>query len=212
MSRSSASDDEKQAPVAPVMPLASLLGQYDSDDSSDDDVKETSPADALSTNDGAAKENGGDAVKASSNGEGRSSTLLPSADDLFDTGMADEPPDFLKMPEGPEFDASKHFKPPPVSHADLVPAVEGGRRRRPPGPMLDDEAPEQRYDPEHNFGRGEGAVRLRGSVCHETDDERGRRVVYGAHAVAKADPWSNCNPNFAFHSHASGKKRKNGDT
>lgn len=37
-------------------------------------------------------------------------------------------------------------------------------------------------------------MRVRGSVCHETDDERGRRVLYGSHNVLKADPWSECNP------------------
>ena len=35
-------------------------------------------------------------------------------------------------------------------------------------------------------------------VCHETDDERGRRVRYGAHAMIAADPWSACNPNFSM--------------
>jgi hypothetical protein len=47
--------------------------------------------------------------------------------------------------------------------------------------------------------------RLSGSVCKETDDERGRRVRYGAHQMLKADPWSDCNPNFPMHS---GKRSK----
>ena len=47
----------------------------------------------------------------------------------------------------------------------------------------------------YGHGTQPGAVRLRGSICHETDDERGRRVRYGAHAMLAADPWSACNPN-----------------
>ena len=39
-------------------------------------------------------------------------------------------------------------------------------------------------------------VRLRGSICRETDDERGRRVKYGAHAMLSANPWSACNPKY----------------
>jgi hypothetical protein len=45
-------------------------------------------------------------------------------------------------------------------------------------------------------------------MCVETDDERGRRVVYGAHQVLQADPWSDCNPNFAMRRSASGGKRR----
>ena len=43
-----------------------------------------------------------------------------------------EQPDFLKLPDGPDFDASKAFKPPPVSHADMMSAVPGAGSRRPP--------------------------------------------------------------------------------
>ena len=126
---------------------------------------------------------------------------------LFDGGGAK--PDFLHV-AGPEFDASAHFRPPPVTHADMVGA--SGESRRPPArPSLDAEAPAQRSHHEDTFGRAEGQVRLRGSVCHETDAERGRRVVYGAHNMLKADPWSNCNPNKPFYSGASGKKRPRGE-
>ena len=41
-------------------------------------------------------------------------------------------------------------------------------------------------------------MRLHGSVCFENDDERGRRVRYGAHAMLQADPWSACNPNYSM--------------
>ena len=145
------------------------------------------------------------------NDSGGGGSMLPPADELLAPG---ERPDFLRMPEGPEFDASKVFKPPAVSHADLFPAVRdsAGPHGRPSSSTLDDEPPEQRYHQEYNFYRAEGSVRLRGSVCHETDDERGRRVLYGAHAAAKADPWSHCNPNQPLKNFASGKKRKNGNT
>ena len=61
-----------------------------------------------------------------------------------------------------------------------------------------DFAHEESRASEYNFGRKPGAVRLRGSVCYEKDDERGRRVRYGAHAMLTADPWSACNPNFSM--------------
>ena len=38
--------------------------------------------------------------------------------------------------------------------------------------------------------------------------ERGRRVRYGAPAMLKADPWSDCNPNFAMRRPGPGAKRK----
>ena len=109
----------------------------------------------------------------------------------------------------PEFDASKTFKPPPVTAADLGPAY-GSERSQMGAPNVPpprgwqgehnfkraDE--DQRYSREYNFGKKEGDVRLRGSVCHETDDERGRRVRYGAHAALTANPWSACNPNVSM--------------
>ena len=51
---------------------------------------------------------------------------------------------------------------------------------------------------------------MEGSVCHETEDEHGRRVVYGAHNALKADPWSHCNPNRPMGPGAKGKRRSNG--
>ena len=55
-----------------------------------------------------------------------------------------------------------------------APSVPHLRRRQ-------DEA--QHYSHSYGHGTQPGAVRVRGSVCHETDDERGRRVRYGAHAM-----------------------------
>ena len=136
---------------------------------------------------------------------------LPSASSvLFDSG---EPkPIFLRV-AGPEFDASTNFKAPPVSHSDLtginLDPYRPLRGARAPG----EEAPAQQYHEEHNFpgGADSGQVRVRGSVCFETDDERGRRVRYGAHSMLRADPWSACNPNKALRSWASGKKRRAGE-
>lgn len=116
-------------------------------------------------------------------------SALPSALDVLDPSVAK--PDFLHV-AGPEFDSSKDFKPPPVTAAELGPVSEFHTRK---APAMGEQ---QRVDPEFDWGRPEGAIRLRGSVCFETDDERGRRVRYGAHAMLKADPWSACNPNFSM--------------
>ena len=118
---------------------------------------------------------------------------LPSALGALDAATKAKP-DFLHV-EGPEFDASKNFRPPPISALDLLPITSGALGSSAPRPFAD-ASEVQRYDPEFNFGRTDGSVRLRGSVCHEKDDERGRRVRYGAAAMMKADPWSDCNPNF----------------
>jgi len=192
----SGSDEEEHPPAAPGALLQTILAATGSDDESEDDNDDTPAA----HNSEPAK-----AVDADAEPAPGSSSGLPSAMDMLFGSEAK--PDFLRV-EGPEFDASKNFKPPAVTHADLMP-VAGEHRfvRR----SLDDEAPAQRYHPEENFGRGAGQTRLRGSVCHETDAERGRRVVYGAHNMLKADPWSQCNPNFAFRSGASGKKRPRGE-
>ena len=118
--------------------------------------------------------------------------LLPSALDALDPTLAT--PDFLHV-AGPEFDASKDFKPPPVTAADFGPVIDRHLRDAPKAGDV------QRAHREFDWGRSgapEGQVRLHGSVCRETDDERGRRVKYGAHAMLKADPWSACNPNFAM--------------
>ncbi|KAL1522053.1 hypothetical protein AB1Y20_021698 [Prymnesium parvum] len=113
---------------------------------------------------------------------------LPSALDVLDPTLAK--PDFLHV-AGPAFDASKTFKPPPMTAAKLGPVSERHVKEIPTGKV-------QRVDPEYNWGKKEGEIRLRGSVCFETDDERGRRVRYGAHAMLKADPWSACNPNYSM--------------
>ena len=181
-----------------------LAGASDSDDSEGAEHEESA-----STHDskgaggvvaGGTDDKGGEASVAEEDGD-----VLPSATDvLFDGGGPK--PAFLRV-TGPDFDASALFKPPPVGHADLM----GSGSYHPHDPArrsLDSEAPEQRYHPEDNHGLAQGQVRLRGSVCRETDDERGRRVVYGAHQMLKADPWSQCNPNMPFKSGASGKRRR----
>ena len=61
-------------------------------------------------------------------------------------------------------------------------------------------AEDQRYASEFNFGRLPGQVRVRGSMCYENDDERGRRV-FGT-ALTRCSPPTPLvglhNPNFAF--------------
>ena len=118
--------------------------------------------------------------------------LLPSALDMLEPTTAT--PNFLHV-AGPEFDASKCFKPPPVSAADFGPVTDQHLRSTP------NVGEQQRAHAEYDWGRSgvvAGSNRLHGSVCIETDDERGRRVKYGAHAMLRADPWSACNPNYAM--------------
>jgi hypothetical protein len=142
----------------------------------------------------------------SGGGSGSGANLLPAADVLLDGGGHAEA-DFLRVEAlQPEFDASKHFRPPPVTHAELIGGSDALSKRA--SHRLDEDAPPQRNDPEANLGGRDGDVRLHGSVCRETADERGRRVVYGAHQMLKADPWSDCNPNRPFQSRASGKRRR----
>ena len=125
--------------------------------------------------------------------------VLPSALDAFeDDGHAA----FLRV-EGPEFDASKGFRPPPLTAADLGPAVGRSSALRPATGDAEAPPPEQRFHADA-YSRPSGG-RVAGSVCVETDDERGRRVKYGAHAMLKADPWSDCNPNYTMRG-----KRKHG--
>mmetsp|Transcript_61620 Transcript_61620/g.102526 ORF Transcript_61620/g.102526 Transcript_61620/m.102526 type:complete len:248 (-) Transcript_61620:163-906(-) len=136
---------------------------------------------------------------------GQRSAALPSAIDVLDTGS--KKPSFLHI-QGPDFDASTGFQPPPTTAADLGPVVGHGNQAcfasvPPPRGWQGEHAftcasEDQRYASEYNFGRLPGAIRLRGSVCYESDDERGRRVRYGAHAMLTANPWSACNPNFAM--------------
>ena len=214
-SESESEDDDVTPIVAPS--LTNLLAGGGSDSESDDDdvrqkiepkgAPENAAASGVTlstTSSSAAGENA--SLRPSADGD---ASLLPSADALLDSS---DKPDFLKMPDGPDFDASKHFKPPPVSHSDMLPNVKDMGYRPPPA-SLDDEAPPQRFHPEENYGHGQarGFKQQRGSVCSETDDERGRRVVYGAHQALAADPWSNCNPNKPFRGFGGGKKRKNGD-
>ena len=128
--------------------LASLLAnQQDSDDDDDEGNGMSASALPATTAPAVASSSGSDTQKEQVT-EDRDSSSLPSADDLLSGGGAGvDRPDFLKMPEGPEFDASKEFKPPPVSHADLIPAVKGAGSRRPPPPKPEDkggaEAPSQ---------------------------------------------------------------------
>lgn len=233
MSEAASSDEDSDGgthakPIA--VGLAALLQQDDESDSDDDDADDegkTAGGNTTSCNGPTALQQHQSGMDSSANSSGAvnhsssasnssssvagTSTLLPSADELLDASNSEQP-EFLKLPDGPDFDASKAFKPPPVSHADMVPAVRGAGSRRTPPAALDDVPPEQRYHQDHVFSRGGDAVRQHGSVCRETDEERGRRVVYGAHQVVMADPWSNCNPNFSFKGFGAGKKRKAGDT
>ena len=202
-------DESLLKPQPPAALLQQLLaGASDSDDSEGAEDQES----ASTHNPRGARGVGGrEAAGGADDKSGEASVAdenvdeLPSATDvLFDGGGPK--PAFLRV-AGPDFDASANFKPPPVGHADLVGAGSYHPRDH-AARSLDSEAPAQRHHPEDNHGRVQGQVRLRGSVCHETDDERGRRVVYGAHQMLKADPWSQCNPNMPFRSGASGKRRR----
>lgn len=195
------SDEEEDEPAAPNGALLQQLlgGAAGGGSDSDSDDDEVQPPETRTT---AASQSTAAEAPADEGG------LLPSATSLlFDGGGLK--PDFLRV-AGPDFDASANFKPPPVTHSDLTGTNLGGDHL--PRRTLNDDAPGQRHHQEEQFGRGEGQVRMRGSVCHETDSERGRRVLYGAHSMLQADPWSACNPNRELKSHASGKKRRNGET
>ena len=192
---SSDEDDEAPAPIFQPPLLAQLAADDDDDD--DSDVEDGGPSTAAP----AAAEKVAEA-EAEEDAEEEEGSVLPSALDALDDPNGQ---DFLVEKWTPEFDASKTFKPPPVTAADLGPAY-GSERLQMGAPNVPpprgwqgehnfkraDE--DQRYSREYNFGKKEGDVRLRGSVCHETDDERGRRVRYGAHAALAADPWANARP------------------
>ena len=131
---SSSDDDENDAPIAAWRPpdLAQLQQQADDDDS-DDEEGQPPPAEAA-----AATEEGGAAAEAEGGGAGASdgaggsssgSPLLPSALDAL--GDQDGQ-DFLHQKYTPEFDASKQFKPPPMTTADLGPVY--GTERTQMGP------------------------------------------------------------------------------
>ena len=215
MSSSDDDDDDVQPAALAWQPpsLAQLQADDDDDDDSDDDgveppaKRQATEASATAAATTAAASSPLDtAGQVEAEDEGASSVVLPSAlDALHDS----EGQDFLEHKYTPEFDASKNFKPPPVTAADLGPAT--GSERSQMGYVASVPPPrgwqgehhfkradeDQRHSSEYNFGRQPGSVRLRGSVCHETDDERGRRVRYGAHAALAADPWSACNPNYS---------------
>ena len=199
-SNDSASDDD-DAPAGLANPIAHLLqaavGGADSD-SDDDAASAAAPAPAAVASSAAPAAEADDAP--------RGGGLLPTPDELLQAGSAQ--PDFLRV-EKPDFDASAGFKPPTD---ELLPAVghslaRGFASQPPPrGWRGDREFARADHDQRHareQMELGEGRnpandVRLRGSICRETDDERGRRVKYGAHAMLSANPWSACNPNFAF--------------
>ena len=176
---SEASDSEGEEQATSVQQLLRARLEADPDSASDDDEGPDEPA---APGEAAAASAAAPAVEA----------LLPSALDMLDPTLAN--PDFLHV-SGPEFDASKNFRPPPVSAADFGPVTDQHLRGLPKA------GEQQRAHPEFDWGLSgvaNGSNRLRGSVCVETDDERGRRVKYGAHAMLKADPWSACNPHYAM--------------
>ena len=195
---SSSSEDEADDPTPNAALLRLLAGGAGTADDDESDDEQDPPAAS-----NAAPASSTSAAAASKAASGQSE-LLPSATSvLFDGGGPK--PDFLRV-SGPEFDASANFKPPPVTHSELTGInLDPYRPLKPRKP--DEEAPEQRY---HQEDDSTERTRVRGSVCAETDDERGRRVMYGAHSMLRADPWSACNPNKKLRSHASGKKRPAG--
>ena len=158
---------------------ASLIPQDDDSDEDDDNQPTGDPLHAVQ-------------APAATTSEETDGTL-PSALDVLDPSV--QPPSFLHI-DGPEFDASKGFRPPPVTAADLGPAS-GESSFRVPNASVVQARHESYYHPSDR-PRPNGGGRLHGSVCLETDDERGRRVKYGAHAMLKADPWSACNPNYSM--------------
>ena len=222
MSSDESASEEEDAPAIHLPQLLAGVGAAPSDDDDSDSQEDAAPCAAapsaapssapskppVGSDQGAAGPSG----SPPSDAAGASSSALPSADDLLSGAGGDEEA-FLHTAQGPEFDASKGFRPPPMSHGDLAPV--GGKEKStsvlftgipPPPPrgwqgehkwkpMNEDEATS---DYRTDWGRRPGAVRLNGSVCYENDDERGRRVRYGAHAMLAADPWSACNPNFAM--------------
>ena len=218
------SDDDDE-PAAALLPAALLPkiggGAASGDDDSDGDDEE--PAAAPPPTALPPKATGGAAADAASDddeprrkkaalaepppppsAEPAASSVLPSFEDAVESSTVFK--GAARRGEDAPFDASQHFRPPPVTHGSFMPVSadshEGKARAR--ATKLDEEAPEQRYHASEHFGRRDGAVRLRGSMCFETDEQRGRRVVYGAHNMMKADPWSDCNPNMPFR----GSKRK----
>ena len=199
---SDSESDDDAPPGGLVIPslLQGALAAADSDDDGEEaaaDPPAAEPAaDAPSVAAPSAADSEADA--------GAGSALLPSALDALEPGGAE--PEFLRV-EKPDFDASAGFKPPAE---ELLPAVghalaRGFAGQPPPrGWRGDREFARADHDQRHarnalELGEGRnpaGDVRLRGSICRETDDERGRRVKYGAHAMLSANPWSACNPKY----------------
>ena len=203
-SNDSASDDDDAPAARLANPIAHLLqaavGGAESD-SDDEDAAAAAPTPAPAAA-SSAPTNAAPAAEADD--APRGGGLLPTPDELLQAGSAQ--PDFLRV-EKPDFDASAGFKPPTD---ELLPAVghslaRGFASQPPPrGWRGDREFARADHDQRHareQMELGEGRnpandVRLRGSICRETDDERGRRVKYGAHAMLSANPWSACNPKY----------------
>jgi len=185
----SESDDDEADSAEPGLPAASAGGAA---------AAAPAPHPGSNGRDKSGAAEGGEAAAVAPAPE-TSSQLLSVSDALGESG-----PDFLRV-DAPDFDASAGFKPPPAE-LEAVNQPFGPRKTgaRSGGSWLaagsgsTRAAEDQRYASEFNFGRLPGQVRVRGSMCYENDDERGRRVRYGAHAMLAADPWSACNPNFAF--------------
>jgi len=179
---SSGDDEDAFVPRAPVMPLFTLGLAAASDASDSEDGGESQ---------GCAPSPTGPALTPTTPTD---PSLLPSASDA----LGADDPSFLRV-EGPDFDASAGFRPPPTALAPCVDYFSVGARAHEAAEELPVEAGEQRcHDNEYRGWRRLGQVRLQGSKCVETDDERGRRVRYGAHAMLQADPWSACNPNYSM--------------
>jgi|EP00908_Phaeocystis_cordata_P025990 hypothetical protein len=207
MALSSDDDDDDTPPIVGFQPPTLAQLQQAEEDSDEEEDAAPSAAAVPTAAPTEEEEEGEEQEEESADGADPAQPgELPSAMDAL---LDKDDQDFLREKYTPEFDASKRFKPPPLTAADMAPAY--GTERTHLGPVnvpppkgwqgehtfkRQDEA--QHYSNEYNFGRQPGAVRMRGSICHETDDERGRRVRYGAAAMLAADPWSACNPNFAF--------------
>ena len=211
MSASESDDDAAAAEGSLLLPNLLLAGGSDSSDNEDDEDKNsTDPAAGAEASTAGSEAHAPTAPtepRSCLHGSSTAAGMLPTALDALDDCSAA----FLHVEAlEPEFDASAHFRPPAVSANELLRASHASDRQ----PRLNaDGPPPQRSstdEPTRGPANGNGIARLRGSVCTETDDERGRRVVYGAHQMLKADPWSDCNPNFPMRRHAAGRKRRQG--
>lgn len=195
MANEESEDEDEDAVPRSSLLVQQLIATMDAPDAHSDEEEDKTPAFTADPPTVSAP-----SASSSADDGARRAAILPTADDALEasSGLQEG---FLRV-QGPEFDASKGFKPPPLTAADLLPVVDGSRGMNTASEVA---AADQRYHEETNFGVAPKAMRLCGSVCKETDDERGRRVRYGAHQMLKADPWSDCNPNFPMHS---GKRSK----